>query len=357
MTDRILELEIGDVAFGGKGVGRAGGKAVFVPFTIEGERVRARVTREKKKFAEANLEEVLLASPGRTAPPCVYFRKCGGCSYQHMEYGVQLAVKERQVEQTLRRIGGLDPVPMRAAIPSPAPLGYRNRIRVHVSEGRVGFFATDGHTLVDVERCLLASDEVNAQLAQLRSRPPRDGDCTLRERGGEAWFSQTNPGAAARLREIVAAEVDRASTVLIDAYAGAGFFARSLRDRFERVFGIEENEAAVAAAREEAAAHERYLAGPVEMHLGEVLAEAGAGRVTLIVDPPSAGLSARVLDAVMARPPAQMIYVSCNPATLGRDLGELAKVARLESVTPVDMFPQTAEIEVVACLRRTALLD
>src|SRR5207245_6659780 len=105
-----VELQIDDVAFGGNGVGRANGKVVFVPFTIDGERVRARIVREKKQFAEAELDEVLERSPQRTTPPCPYFGRCGGCRYQHIEYAHQLELKRRQVEQALRRIGKLHDV-------------------------------------------------------------------------------------------------------------------------------------------------------------------------------------------------------------------------------------------------------
>src|ERR1700754_3326630 len=110
---RTAELQIHDVAFGGKGVARDNGKAVFVPFTIDGERVSARITREKKQFAEAELIEVLNPSPHRVAAPCPYFSRCGGCSYQHISYAHQLELKARQVEQAMRRIARLPEPPMR----------------------------------------------------------------------------------------------------------------------------------------------------------------------------------------------------------------------------------------------------
>jgi len=261
MTERTVELQIDDVAFGGKGVGRCDGKAVFVPFTMMGEWVRAKVVREKRKFAEAQLEAIIAPSLDRIEAPCPYFGKCGGCSYQHVPYATQLEWKTRQVEQALRRIGGLDPVPMRPAVPSPLPFGYRNRIRVHAEDGRVGFYGTDGHTLIDIQRCLLASDEVNGQLKRLRTSRIPNGDITLRESGGAVYFSQTNPGVAEKLRAIVTEELSEGGPVLIDAYGGAGFFAKALRHRFERVFGIEENADAADAARKGAADHERWLTG------------------------------------------------------------------------------------------------
>ena len=136
----LLQLEIQDVAFGGKGVARHDGKVYFVPFTIPGEKITARVLRQKKNFGEAELLHVETASPDRTEPPCPYFGRCGGCSYQHIAYDRQLAIKAAQVEQTLRRVGRLESVPMQPIVGAPHPYGYRNRIRVHSGGGVTGFF-------------------------------------------------------------------------------------------------------------------------------------------------------------------------------------------------------------------------
>src|SRR5437763_8246933 len=125
---RTVDLTIHDVAFGGKGVGRDAGKAVFVPFTIDGERVSVRIVRDKRQFAEAELVEVLDPSTERVSPPCPYFGSCGGCSYQHIRYAHQLKLKTRQVEQAMRRIARLNDPPMDAIVPSPLPYEYRNRI-------------------------------------------------------------------------------------------------------------------------------------------------------------------------------------------------------------------------------------
>ena len=157
----MVELVIEDLAFGGKGVARDRGKAIFVPFTVDGERVSAKIVREKKQFAEAELVEVLEPSPHRVRPECIYFGRCGGCSYQHMSYEHQLRWKMRQVEQAIRRIGKLSEPPMRPIVPSPLPYAYRNRITVHAEDGVVGFYRRDEHRLMDVERCPIAMPEVN----------------------------------------------------------------------------------------------------------------------------------------------------------------------------------------------------
>src|SRR3954471_7565231 len=196
---RIVELQIDDVAFGGNGVGRADGKVVFVPFTIEGERVNARIVREKRQFAEADLVEVLAPSEKRTLPECPYFGRCGGCRYQHIDYQHQLELKRRQVEQVLRRIGHITDVPVNATVPSPKPYAYRNRVTVHCENGVIGYYRYDAHQIIDVERCPIAAPEVNAALAELRARKPRDGHYTLRAHPGPRVFEQTNDDVAAEL--------------------------------------------------------------------------------------------------------------------------------------------------------------
>lgn len=347
---RAVELQIEDVAFGGNGVGRTDGKAVFVPFTIEGERVSARIVREKKNFAEAELRSVLVGSEQRVQPQCPYFSRCGGCAYQHMSYEHQLFVKHRQVEQVLRRIGRIAQPPMRPIVPSPKDYEYRNRVTVHAEGGTIGYYRRDVHRLIDVERCPIAAPEVNAQLAELRARRPRDGHYTLRARSGPRVFEQTNDAVADAMAQLVEALFPQGE-LLIDAYAGAGFFTKRLAPKFTRVVGIEWDRYAVAAAQESAGPNETYVAAGVDSEFNRQLRHSDPAATSVIVDPPATGLSASVRDSLIRHAPAAVAYVSCNPATLARDLGELQKRFTIMSVTPLDMFPQTAEIECVVHLQ------
>jgi tRNA/tmRNA/rRNA uracil-C5-methylase (TrmA/RlmC/RlmD family) len=355
--EREVELVIDDIAFGGKGVGRAEGKAVFVPFTIERERIAARIMREKKSFAEADLVTVLEASPERATPRCPYFGRCGGCSYQHMRYEHQLHWKARQVAQALKRIGKFREPPLRPIVPSPLDYEYRNRITVHVENGVVGFFRHDAHRLIDVERCAISAPEVNEQLAALRARRPRDGHYTLRAQSGPRIFSQTNNAVATHLADAMDALISPNESLLIDAYCGAGFFAKRLRSKFARVVGLDWDIHAIAAAEANATATETYFASDLAAHLGEQLQQAEAKTTTVIVDPPATGLGADVREVLRRHPVATLLYVSCNPPTLARDLADLVPAFQLESVTPFDMFPQTAEIEVLAHLSGSEIED
>jgi 23S rRNA (uracil1939-C5)-methyltransferase len=362
---RNVELNIQDIAFGGKGVAREEGKAVFVPFTIEGEQISARITREKKQFAEAELDAVLKPSPERTNPECPYFGRCGGCTYQHMTYGHQLTVKARQVEQAMRRIGKLAEPPMQSMSPSPLPYGYRNRITVHAEDGVVGFYRRDVHELMDIAHCPIAMPEVNEALAQLRASRPRDGHYTLRARSGPRVFAQTNDAVAEAMADFIASILPSESKLLVDAFCGAGFFAKRLAPKFERVVGIDWDRFAIDAARKEAGPNETYFAGDVAVELRKVTAsvspaEAANPRVrtpaaTLLLDPPATGLTAEMRHAILEMLPHTLIYVSCNPPTLARDLAELQPHFSIVSITPFDMFPQTAEIEVVAHLQAVTI--
>ena len=358
---RVVDLKIEDIAFGGKGVAREQGKAVFVPYTIEQELVSAEIIREKKQFAEADLVEVKQSSPNRVTAECTYFGRCGGCAYQHVDYEHQLAIKWRQLHDALQRIGKLKDVPMRPIVPSPRQYAYRNRITVHAQDGVIGFFRRDSHRLIDIERCPISRDEVNRALAELREQEHvRDGHYTLRSASEPRVFSQINDDVAQALRDLIVDLVPPNQELLIDAYCGAGFFAKALLDNFKRVIGIDWDRFAIAAAKQNTSEKETYIAGDVENELTRsdgFLAVEGETRrlgrrrsLTIIIDPPATGLTEVVRKAISDLAPETLIYVSCNPATLARDLKELQHKFSINSVTPLDMFPQTAEIEVLAHL-------
>jgi len=349
---RVADLKIEDIAFGGKGVAREQGKAVFVPYTIEGELVFAEIVREKKQFAEAEPVEVKESSPNRVAPQCTYFGRCGGCAYQHIEYEHQLAIKWRQVRDALLRIGKLKDVPMRPVVPSPRQYGYRNRITVHAQDGVIGFFRRDSHRLIDIECCPISREEVNRALTELREQKHvRDGHYTLRNASEPRVFSQINDEVAQTLRDLIVDFVPPNQELLIDAYCGAGFFAKALLDKFKHVIGIDWDRFAIAAAKKNASEKETYIAGDVEEELTRSDPESFRGRsLTILIDPPATGLTEGVRKAITDLAPGTLIYVSCNPPTLARDLKNLHGKFAIESVTPLDMFSQTAEIEVVVHL-------
>src|SRR5205823_5664776 len=203
-----------------------------------------------------------------------------------------------QARDVLQRIGKLKDVPMRPLIPSPLPYAYRNRITVHAENGVIGYFRRDSHQLIDVERCPIAMDEVNRELADLRSRDVRDGHYTLRARSGPRIFSQTNDGVASALRDLIVESVPPDQELLVDAFCGSGFFAKALLDKFERVIGIDWDRFAISAARETATAKESYVAGDVAAQLYAAMEKCDLDKTSLIVDPPATGLEVSMRKAI-----------------------------------------------------------
>lgn len=344
---------IESLAFGGAGIGRLpDGRVCFVHGTLPGERAVVRVVRSKKSYAEAELVRLLEISAKRVHAPCPIFGKCGGCAYQHANYDFQLEIKSSQVSELLRRVGGFADANVRLMLPSPKQWGYRNRLSVHVEDGRVGFHHRKSHHVVETAHCPLGSEGVNARLAELSASPPRETTrMTLRENEGQRGFTQVNDGASQVLLQVVRDMLANGGELLVDAYCGAGFFAKGLEALFNTIVGIEWSDGAVRVARLEARAMETYLAGAVEKHLAPVLQDAPQEMTALILDPPAEGLSSEVIAIILEQKPATLVYVSCDPATLARDLKKLSCSYCLHYVQPVDMFPQTAEIETVSKLQ------
>jgi 23S rRNA (uracil1939-C5)-methyltransferase len=346
-------LVIEQVTFGGQGLGRLEeGKVCFVPRVIPGERVTVRVVRERASYAEAELEKIVEPSSDRVPPPCPVFGRCGGCQYQHITYDRQLAIKRDQVADVLRRLGGVEDPDVAATVPSGRDYAYRNRVTMHVRKGRIGFFGPKSREVVEVDSCPIATDAVNALLAKLRGSRPRDGEYPLREPGEFRGFRQVNDFAAGALLEVVRELASGGGALLIDAYCGAGFFSRRLREFFQAAIGIEWSTDAIRSAREQAGATESYLLGDVKIHLPAALESAPAEGTTVLLDPPAEGLDPEVAGILMRHRPARLIYVSCNPSTLARDIKRLRGNYRLVRARPVDMFPQTAEIEVATLFER-----
>ena len=346
-----VTLTINDLAFGGKGVGRINGIACFVAGVIDGETVRVKIIKVKARLLEAVLLEVIEPSPHRVEASCPVFLKCGGCNYQHISYEHQLAIKEKQLREALRRLGGQESPSVDPMLPSPHPYHYRNRISVHFKEGVVGFYAEGSNRIVPVDRCLIASEEVNEGLKELIKSRPQNGDSLIGEKKRYGGFRQVNNAVAEILKKTVRSAVQPVEVpglLLIDAYCGAGFFGHEFHTLFIKVIGIERSSASIAMASRQGAVNEEYHAGNVEDLLPSALAAAASEGTVLLLDPPAEGLAEIVTEAILERPPARIVYVSCDPATLARDSKRLSGCYRLVKVTPLDMFPQTAEIESVS---------
>ena len=367
-----ITLAIEDLAFGGEGVGRVDSLVVFVPFVMIGETVEVEVTELKKNFARAKLVRVVTASPERVEPRCRYFGACGGCQYQHISYEAQLRVKQKQIADLFERVGKIPRTVVAPVIPCPNPYGYRNRIMIRsqwngpAKKLHIGFVRQDNCFVEDLTECAIAEPALNEQILQVRAKPPPKGGIKVVLRvQPENWvvprdsFFQNNffllPKLVETVRGFLAASGVRH---LIDLYCGVGFFGIELADAVTSFAGVEYDKLAIQAARENAATRQitngEFIAAKVEDALPELLQKFAAEQTAVILDPPRKGCWPATLELLRATRPAQVIYVSCHPATMARDLNILTAdgVFTLAGVQPLDMFPQTQHAECVADLRR-----
>lgn len=366
-----LVLSISDVAFGGEGVGRVEDFVVFVPFVIDGEEVEVEITAVKQRFARARPLRVLSASPHRVEPVCRHFGACGGCQYQHIAYAHQLAVKQKQVAGLFDRIGGFGGDRVEAVIPCPQPYGYRNRVMIRSQWNKpeqklnIGFVRWDGGLVEDIDACSIAEPAINEQIRRVRANPPPKGGIKVVLRiPPDGWevppdsFFQNNFFQLPKLVETVRQVVRQGgSRHLIDLYCGVGFFGIELADAVESFVGVEYDRQAIESARRNArargCANGEFIAATVEQALPELLKRFSRERTAVVLDPPRKGVHPEVLQWLGRERPAQIIYVSCHPATMARDLNILCgeSVFELVRVIPLDMFPQTQHVECVADVR------
>lgn len=369
-----LTVRVEDVAFGGDGVARFEQFVVFVPFVIPGELVEVDIVEIKRKFARARLLNVVEPSSESVQAPCPYFGACGGCQYQHIAYAAQLQLKHKQITDIFVRVGKFATAAIAPVIPCPHPYGYRNRIMIRSQWDKfkqglnIGFLRHDNPLVVDIEECKISEPSINEQIRHVRAHPPPKGGIKVVLRiAPEGWevpqdsFFQNNFFLLPKLVETVRAAVSNGGArLLIDAYCGVGFFALELADLVERFVGIELDKHAIKAARANAVRKQRtngeFIMGTTEEQLPRVLERAAKGSTSIILDPPRTGCQPAVLELLRRTRPSQVIYVSCHPATLARDLNILCSgnVFELKQVTPLDMFPQTQHVECVAELRSGA---
>ena len=434
-----LQLTIEKLVYGGDGLARlpadehGRGKAAFVPFVLEGEKVEATLTEEKPGFARARTEKILQPSTQRIEPGCPYFQRCGGCHYQHTSYEHQLEIKAAILKENLRRIAKLELDKELIVHPS-QPWNYRNRSRLKVQtepDFALGYFKFNSHELLPVEQCPISSPLINQAIAEFwkwgrtrqlaaplqeveffanaedaellvelscsagilaedaqamaeevhqilpqisgvvvlgpptkHSGPGNSGPVRLASSGASELvyrtarasyrvstgsFFQVNRTLVNELVDLVAA--NRSGEVALDLYAGGGLFASVLAEKFAQVTAVEASQISYHDLVENSPAHVKTVRSTSEQYLQRL---AGKLRTDcVVVDPPRSGLGANVVKGLAALRAPRITYVSCDPATLARDLGGLLSAGyRVEQAHLVDLFPQTYHMESVFHLVR-----
>ncbi len=387
-----LDVQIDRLTNAGDGVGRSvAGKTVFVPFAAPGDRLRVRVIEERPRFVRAEIEEILESGSGRTEPCCAEFGRCGGCTWQHLVYTQQLEAKREILIAALERIGKLRLPEVPEMIASPSSYGYRARARIRVVGGQPGYRRRGSHAFCAAEACPILTPALQERWAALRVEGPRaEGEWELASDGAPdgsvrafpldsntaaleavplelrvgrdriqvspGGFYQANPSLFPALTEAVWGAVGEGEA-LLELYAGAGFFTLELARRFRAVRAVEQSPGAVADLRRNLAAAELSNVAVTEIRVEELLEKEPIAEEVVLLDPPRTGLGRggvrALLEGAGAGRPARIAYLSCDPATLARDLAGLcAGGFALRSVTGFDLFPQTPHVEALAVLER-----
>ena len=405
-----MKLQFASIAFGGEAIARHEGKAIFVPFAMPGDVAEVEIVEDRGRFARGRITQLISPATERVIPRCKHFGACGGCHWQHIPYALQLQYKSQIVRDQLARIGGIHEPLVYPAIGADDPWHYRNHIQFHLSrERRLGFMSAKTNFVVPIEECHIMEPAVEALWRELELDVPDLREVALRagihsgERlaalrldsdeapeaeidlpvncvvqladGSEVVlagdnhfhetlaglsfqvsadsFFQVNTPQAERLLQLVLQYVQagtRPQPVILDAYCGVGTFALALAPFARRIIGIEGAPSAVRDARVNAQAFSNIeiVEGAVEVVLPG-LAEA---LDIAVLDPPREGCGTAVLDALsLVRRVPRIVYVSCDPSTLARDVKRLVAAGyELVAAQPIDLFPQTFHIETVALL-------
>jgi len=406
-------ITITKCVYGGDGMGRlADGRAVFVPFTLPGEEVLVEIVEDTRNFARGRVLQLLTPSSRRVPAPCPHFGECGGCHYQHASYPTQLALKLEILVDQLARLGGFSSPPISGITPSPKIWNYRNHVQFHLNAlGQPGYMDISGTQVVPISQCWLPLPELELLRTQLDLSP--DANLTrvsLRQDSLEEQFIllegmeeiapemsldlpasvsyqspdgraitlagqdqlvyevlgkqliispesffQVNLSVAEKMLEYVLSLVpEQKGLRILELYSGAGFFSAFLAEKCQELTAVESSPSACYdfAANLDAYDHVSLYEGAVEAVL-PALAEELQTPDLVLLDPPRAGLLPAARKALQTLNSARIIYVSCDPSTLARDLKHLCEAGyALQSVRAFDMFPQTYHIEAVAALTR-----
>lgn len=387
-TGDVLEVTVEKIVPRGLGLAFAEKLTVFVPLSAPGDRLSVRLAQVKGRTAFAEIKEVIEPSASRVEPPCKYFGICGGCDFQQLSYEAQLTAKVDIIKDSLHRIGKIEFDREISIIPSPKPLGYRSRAQWHLDtrSKKIGYFKRGAHEVIDVDHCPILDPVLDETLSELRadldwgsfwaeeavveaavgsneeitlgSNELPDPEPIAFEAVGERYafdaasFFQGNASLVEKLIETAIGEASGKHA--LDLYCGVGLFSLPLARRFDGVTGVEGSEHAVSFAQQNAANAGLENIRFFQDGVGDFLAARDVGTTDFVLlDPPRAGTEKGVIEKIIKLGPARISYVSCDPAILARDLRILIDGGySIESITALDLFPQTHHVETVVRLGR-----
>ena len=366
-----LVVDVEKLAVGGAGVTRHNGFVIFVDQACPGDKLKIKVTEVKRSFALGKIIEILSPGHGRRQAPCHVAGECGGCNWQHIEESVQRQQKELIVKDSLERILGAKNISLLPIVPSPRSLRYRNRIQPKMKGHEFGFFARDSHNIVSTKDCLITEEPLAEKLPEIQKWAlAQTKDSSLRKL--EAYisadheikyhfidqdddgigFSQVN---RFQNEQLIATALDWAQgqySRLIDLYAGSGNFTFPLMQKFPRVptWAVELNGKLVQRAREQSKSKDlNYVCSDIETFLRRFSLQ---NDDLVFLDPPRAGCSEYIMRSIALAQPKKVIYISCHPVALARDLKWLLSTPSprplsIKRIQPFEMFPQTDHVETI----------
>ncbi len=355
------------MANSGDGVGRVDGKVIFVPYTSPGDRVRVELEIEKKSFARARLVEIVSPSPHRVSPPCLYYGKCGGCNIQHLDYSTQIFWKRENLLRCLSKIAKLEDLScVQEVVPSARLFHYRNRLQVHLDANGPYLLQKNSHNPIYIDQCLIAEDGINEKLKdiprpkkgriqkiELATQPDGVGIYSVDALGSsDMGFRQVNTEQNDQLihKTLSILANENVSTVL-DLYCGQGNWAKAIHQAWPHVYclGVDNNPINISKAMAHTAQNLQFELA----HAEDFLSRQEMSFDLMILDPPRKGCDPKLFEALRkAKQPRHVVYISCHPATLARDLFLFKNLDySVQEILPVDMFPQTSHLETWCMLR------
>ncbi|MCO5222366.1 MAG: class I SAM-dependent RNA methyltransferase [Thermomicrobiales bacterium] len=380
-----FEATIERIVPGGAGLARGSKGIVFVDGAVPGDRATIEIEPSRGGVPRGRIVSLGRPGPDRVAPACRWYGECGGCDFQHLSYPAQLEAKRAIVADAFRRLGGIELPESTAVFAAPRPLGSRARVELHTGEERedVGFFAPRSIRVVPIDRCLVARDEINQAIERLRAMdrklPPSIQLLAGEGRAhaypemptlpGEPFWARIgdfdyliDPGAffqssfdlLPQMIDVVVASAGDERGVVWDLFGGAGLFSLPLARHASEVVGVDVDPRAIENARRSAQRNDvgnaRFVAADVTRWLADRKRRTATPSL-VVVDPPRAGLGKQLAQMLLERNLPKLTYVSCDPATLARDLKILTS-GRLgvERVWLFDLFPQTHHVETIVHL-------
>jgi 23S rRNA (uracil1939-C5)-methyltransferase len=382
-----IEVRIEKLVAGGDGLARCDGLPIFVPRAAPGDHLRVRIVKRKTGYARGEIQEIIDSGASRREPPCPHFGECGGCDLQHIKDESQATFKAEAALETLQRLGRLDLRGVKCEVIAGESWSYRLRTQLRTAlrtDGvALGYFARGTQNVISVKSCPVLVPELEGVLQEpftLDANPPLRIDLAAGDDlaitsspSAPDWpqgavqlqtgafsfqydarcFFQTHRHLLGRLTDSVVGEWKGSRA--LDLYAGVGFFSLPLAGYYEEVVAVEGDRVAARFARNNSRRNRLRNITITHMAVESWIKNLPSGIDRILVDPPRGGLAPVVRKALVSRPATRLTYASCDAATLARDLKDLTKVYRPESIVFLDMFPQTGHIETVVQLKESPL--